>query len=230
MNYVTTDLHNNLRRFNTLLRTINFSQQRDTLYILGDAIDPGLDVLLRIIEMGPSVVLLRGNHEDMMLRSIKYPEGRWYRIWSANRNKQTVTDYLSLSSSARYEIIDYLESCPVSLDLKVEDHKFHLVHGWPNAADDDYAKVWTRPTFESVNPLTKTLLVGLTPVPLILYPEDFIARNQYLKYLHRAREHIRIFHGIGDWHGLDCGCAHRGIPAGCLACLRLEDMQEFYNR
>lgn len=230
MAYVITDVHNNIKRFNALLNTTGFLPQTDAIYILGDAIDPGLDVLLRIMETGPSVVLLRGNHEDMMLRSVRNPGSRWERIWSANRNKQTVTDYLSLSPSMRYAVIEYLESCPVSLDLEVENRKFHLVHGWPNSVDDDYAKVWTRPTFESVNPLAKTLLVGHTHVPLILYPEDFIARNQYLRYLHRARDHIRIFHGKGDWHGLDCGCAYRGISAARLACLRLEDMQEFYIR
>ena len=161
MNYVTTDPHNDLRRFNDLLCTINFSQQTDKLYILGDATDPGLDLVLKIMEMGSSVVLLRGNHEDMMLQSLQNPGSRWERIWSANRNKQTVTDYLSLSPSMRYEVIEFLESCPVSLDLDVENRKFHLVHGWPNLDDDDFAKVWTRPTFESVNPLTKTLVVFL---------------------------------------------------------------------
>ena len=230
MTYAISDPHNDVRRFKGLLRATNFSQQADTLYIIGDVIDPGLDLLLKIMDMGSSLVLLRGNHEDLMLRSIKHPEGRWYRIWSANRNKQTVTDYLSLSPSIRYEVIEFLESCSVSLDLEVENRKFHLIHGWPNLDNDDFAKVWTRPTFESVNPLTKTLLVGHTHVPLILYPNDPFARNNYLKHLHKTRDHIRIFHGQGDWHGLDCGCAYRGISAGRLACLRLEDMHEFYIR
>ena len=36
---------------------------------------------------------------------------------------------------------------------------------------------------------------------------------------------MRIYHGSGRI-GIDCGCAY---PEGRLACLRLDDMKEFYS-
>ena len=36
---------------------------------------------------------------------------------------------------------------------------------------------------------------------------------------------MRIYHGNGRI-GVDCGCAY---PEGRLACLRLDDMKEFYS-
>ena len=41
-------------------------------------------------------------------------------------------------------------------------------------------------------------------------------------------EHFHIFHGQG-YINIDCGCAYLGMPQHRLACLRLEDLAEFYT-
>ena len=51
MTYVMSDIHGNMRRFNSVMEKINL-QPEDTLYILGDVIDrhpDGIRILRRIM-------------------------------------------------------------------------------------------------------------------------------------------------------------------------------------
>lgn len=225
MNYVTCDLHGEDEKIEQLLRLIRFSSN-DKLFVIGDVIDRGkepIKLLLKIMRM-ENVELILGNHEEMMLRAVKYG-GRWEDIWLANRSRKTAVDFLNLSKNVQQQVVDYLDSLPLTMDLFCEGENYHLVHGWPS--EDDHCKVWGRPTKESVNPLIDTkLLVGHTPVPLILY-QDGLQQNLYLQELKRKKEHLRIFHGCGGWYGLDTGNSYR-MPGSCLSCLRLEDQEEFY--
>ena len=52
MIYVMSDIHGNMRRFNSIMEQINL-QPEDTLYILGDVIDrhpDGIRILRRIMD------------------------------------------------------------------------------------------------------------------------------------------------------------------------------------
>ena len=71
MTYVLSDIHGNLRRFESIMAQINL-QPDDTLYVLGDVIDrypDGIKILRRIMQM-PNAKMLIGNHEYMMLKAI----------------------------------------------------------------------------------------------------------------------------------------------------------------
>ena len=71
MTYILSDIHGNLRRFESIMKQINL-QPDDTLYVLGDVIDrypDGIKILRRIMKM-PNAKMLIGNHEYMMLKSI----------------------------------------------------------------------------------------------------------------------------------------------------------------
>ena len=53
MTYVLSDIHGNLRRFESIMKQINL-QADDTLYILGDIVDrnpDGIKILRRIMKM-----------------------------------------------------------------------------------------------------------------------------------------------------------------------------------
>lgn len=68
MTYVLSDIHGNLRRFESIMKQINL-QSDDTLYVLGDVVDrypDGIKILRRIMKM-PNARMLMGNHEYMML-------------------------------------------------------------------------------------------------------------------------------------------------------------------
>ena len=71
MTYVLSDIHDNLRRFESIMAQINL-QPDDTLYVLGDVIDrypDGIKILRQIMQM-PNAKMLIGNHEYMMLKDI----------------------------------------------------------------------------------------------------------------------------------------------------------------
>ena len=61
MTYVMSDIHGNMRRFNSVMEQINL-QPEDTLYILGDVIDrhpDGLRILRKIMNK-PNIKMLAG--------------------------------------------------------------------------------------------------------------------------------------------------------------------------
>ena len=71
MNYVMSDIHGNIPRFESIMEQIDL-QPEDTLYILGDVIDRypnGIKLLRRVMAM-PNIKMLLGNHEYMMLQAI----------------------------------------------------------------------------------------------------------------------------------------------------------------
>lgn len=89
--YVMSDIHGEANRFHALLEKIRVSAD-DTLYILGDVIDRGVDginLLLEIMEM-PNAVMLLGNHEYMMLQYLS-PDDTDTEIHRWNRNGNAPT-------------------------------------------------------------------------------------------------------------------------------------------
>lgn len=88
MIYVMSDIHGNMRRFNSIMEQINL-QPEDTLYILGDVIDRhpnGLRILRKLMVM-PNAKMLLGNHEYMMLQTLGegYDNDSFYDSDSAHR-------------------------------------------------------------------------------------------------------------------------------------------------
>ena len=81
MTYVLSDIHGNLRLYRGILEQINL-QPEDTLYVLGDVIDrhpDGITILRELMAM-PNVIMLLGNHEDMMLSALTMrvdPDDYW---------------------------------------------------------------------------------------------------------------------------------------------------------
>ena len=119
MIYVISDIHGNLRRFNSVMKQIDL-QPEDTLYVLGDVIDrhpDGIRILRKLMAM-PNVKMLLGNHEYMMLRAIGRPfdtyesmddliiEDAIY-LWYRNGGKVTHQHWKYLRKDLREEIIQY---------------------------------------------------------------------------------------------------------------------------
>lgn len=227
MDFVTTDIHGDQKRFHKLLDKICLRSE-DTLYILGDIIDRrehGISLLFEIMAM-PNVQVILGNHESMLLAFAKGPDSRWGKLWFSNHNEHTVQDFLALDESKKCELTNYLDNLPLSMDIESGGKKYHLVHGFPS--DDDFTKLWSRPTAETVSPFDdRTVLIGHSPTCLITHP-DMFKRERYLRQLKRQKDHIKIYYGNG-WIDLDCGCGYRSVP-GALACLCLDTMEEIYVR
>lgn len=236
MIYVMSDIHGNMRRFNSILKQIDL-QPEDTLYILGDVIDrhpDGIRILRKIIEM-PNVKMILGNHEYMMLQALgecfdDYPfyDGEpchRFGLWYRNGGEVTHRHWKHLKKALRREIADYLKALPLNYDIDVNGIHYKLVHGAPvelyEQVDTRYPNathfaVWKRWRVFKQLPNEYTLIFGHTTT------------NHY-----QNTEPLKIWrqpHLIG----IDCGsgypderCCYYGN--GRLACLRLDDMKEFYS-
>lgn len=223
--YVISDLHGERQRFHDLLEKIGFSGV-DTLYILGDVVDRGEDPigLLQEIIRAENMHLLLGNHEDMCLRCYgpDATEIDWRR-WNRNNNLPTRQGLDALPQAQRQALLAFLRALPVHLELAVNGRKFYLVHGFPGDCLHD--EVWGRPKPDTPAPRPGVqVIVGHTPVCCLGRSEE--EEEAYNRELARRGEHMRIFHAPG-FIDLDCGCGY-DIPDKALACLRLEDMEEFY--
>lgn len=237
MTYVLSDIHGQMRRFQSVMKQINL-QPEDMLYVLGDVIDrypDGIKILRQLMAM-PNVKLLLGNHEFMMLNALYYPapEGEMWPeyylerkldLWYNNGGKVT-HDYLKrIRKSIRTEIFEFLDKLPVNYEIDINGKHYLLTHAapafeyskYPNRYDSEREFcVWQRykrfPIIEGV-----TVIFGHTTTKHYCFDTPMC-----------------IWHGNG-WIGIDCGCAYPegGDPwsgyEGRLGCLRLDDMKEFYS-
>lgn len=229
MHYVMADLHGEYDRWRPMLDRIEFSAS-DTLYILGDVVDRsgfgGVDILLDIMERS-NVVTLLGNHETMCLKAIDQPDNeRAVNHWLRNGGQATYDALCRLPEDQRARVLGFIRSMPDHLDLEVGERKFHLVHAFP--ADNTYDRVWLRPGANAVSPFPdgRIVVAGHTPV-CSLFEEDVEARSD-ICVREFPGEHFRIYHGQG-YINIDCVCGYPEMPKRRLACLRLEDMAEFYT-
>lgn len=219
MVYCMSDIHGEYDRFIEMLSLIQFNSA-DTLYIIGDVIDrgpAGLDILDFIMDK-PNIVMLLGNHEQMCLDTLgAYNQVGARALWESNGGDITFQELVHCRAREYRELVlRYLETLPDALDIVVGKQKFHLVHGMPSF-DTDIEKrhdirIWGRPGDVTYCPIPNTTtVIGHTPTSY-LNPRD---GSPY-----------------SIWHGdeilcIDCGCGHQ-YKNRCLACLRLDDMAEFY--
>lgn len=225
--YVISDIHGDSRRFHQMLDTIQFSEA-DTLYILGDVVDRGPEPIpvLQEIMHSPNMVMLLGNHEHMCLQCYRPTATELdYRRWNLNNNYPTIAGIEALQQPEREELFAFLESLPIHLELEVEGTRFYLVHGFPGETLHD--EVWGRPAPSAPNPVPGArVIVGHTPVCCLGRSEA--EEEEFCYRLNVLGEHMKIFHGEG-FLDIDCCCGY-DIPAAALACIRLEDLEEFYVR
>lgn len=229
MTYVMSDIHGNFEKYESMLKLINLSDG-DDLYVIGDAIDRGKDGIrvLRDIMQRPNVHMLLGNHEWMAIETILAGDERskdeMLKLWIRNGGTITYFDLMTLDTEELDKIVSFLVSLPVSVEIQVNGRKFYLIHGFP--ADNRKAQVWKRPDLDTLNPFTDcTLIIGHTPVALLYGTADENAAD-YVGNRYNFGEYFKIEHAKG-FIDIDCGCGSK-IPQSRLACLRLDDMEEFY--
>jgi serine/threonine protein phosphatase 1 len=86
MRYVIGDIHGGCNTFLALLKQISL-KHNDTLYLLGDYVDRGadskgvLDTILQLLSDGFDVRPVRGNHDDMMLRTFTGDHDEYSGFW-----------------------------------------------------------------------------------------------------------------------------------------------------
>ncbi len=244
MIYVMSDIHGNRRRFDSIMRQINLKPD-DRLYVLGDVIDrhpDGISILLQLMDM-PNVEMLLGNHELMMLDALtkgpRFRPGDDYkkkRLWFSNGGKVTLDAFEKLDKDTQFRIIQYIARLSYFLTIEVGGVRYRLVH----AATPELVKysldfndprefsVWARIGASVELPEGFTVIFGHTPSAYYL---------EYIWFINDVPEKDRV---MSIWHGdrricIDCGSGypdsfdHLYGANGRLACLRLDDMKEFYS-
>lgn len=219
MIYVMSDIHGNENRYNAIMSQINL-QPSDHLYVIGDVIDRGPDgisILQKLMEL-PNCTVLLGNHEYMLLNWFSEDcDGHLFRVWLSNGGRSTADAFSKLSTSEREAIISFVKNMPITTEVRVNDKVFLLAHGssptlyrskYKEYANEAEFVIWDRLKEKDKLPKDKTLVFGHTPT--CYYQDGFPMRIWYGKN--------RI--------GIDCGS---GDIKGRLACLRLDDMKEFYS-
>lgn len=227
-----SDLHGNYEAYCSMLEKINFGDE-DVLYILGDILDRGphpIKIILDLIERH-NVIVLAGNHcmmacecFDFLLKEITEASIedvdditiRKFLNWQYNGADSTIEEFSMCDEKTRQAIIDFISDFELYEEVQVGGRKFILVHaGLGNFSPEKelweyelHELVWERPDYNIPYFEDKYVITGHTPTQII-------EGNKKPGYIYHANNHIAI----------DCGCH---IQKGRLACLRLDDMKEFY--
>lgn len=210
MTYVMSDIHGSYADYLKMLDLIEFSAA-DALYIIGDVIDRGNDgiAILQDIMKRPNVYFLLGNHEDMMLNALTSKKQHGVDLWHGNGGEVTHACFDGLADEEQDAILAYLRNSPLRAFITVSGISYHLVHGCPSDDNDQKTLLWGRIRNSISFPTDRIIVSGHTPT---------------LKY--QSGTPMKIWYGNCGMV-IDCGCAFP-LHGGRLACLRLEDWQEFY--
>ena len=229
--YVISDLHGQGKAFYAMLEKIHFSQE-DKLYILGDVVDRGPEgiSLLEYIRRQENIEMILGNHEDMMLKSCKYPTDQmWMSTWMFNGGGTTLSGLRMLPKEDRLACLDYERNLPLYRTISVEGVDYLFIHaGLPLKEGsmeeicqdiDEEEALWIRGEFFDSPVIPPYYIIfGHTPTGAMLRYSETIPADQ--------RERCKEFK-IAFWNhriGIDCGAAY----GKNLGCLRLNDFKEFY--
>lgn len=179
------------KKIKGLLDKVGFCES-DYLYVLGDTIDRGEDMLafLRYILSTPNVHLLKGNHEIMALDNVclfekpckslnqlTIREDQKYRLWKANGGESTLDMLRSLSSEETKEVIDLFRNAPLYKEVFIGEKRFILCHSGLGSFSEfkpldlylERELLWYRPEINERWFIdSKTMVIyGHTPTPLM---------------------------------------------------------------
>lgn len=232
--YVISDIHGQWEAYESILSQIDFPNfaPDDRLYILGDVIDRGFDsikILQHIRQHPKQITMLLGNHEMMMLQSLRPPEDSQISsmsLWQATGGDSTYTEFQQHPPKIQEEILDFLQDLPDHVILERNGQKFYLVHAMPHDAKAQSPRtknmgkqekmLWG--TFESYHKKKVTVVFGHRCSALY---------DKKMRTSTTPPEQFAIYHQ-DNFYAIDCGCAYQN-KLSRLGCLRLEDFATFYG-
>lgn len=93
-----SDIHGELELFEKLLIKVQYTPEKDQLILLGDYVDRGshsMDVLDKVIDLQKEgAIVLKGNHEDMMIKALTTSDERSWQHWVIqNGGDKTLKSY-----------------------------------------------------------------------------------------------------------------------------------------
>ena len=147
MTYCISDVHGQGDLFEALLKKINYCEQSDKLYVLGDVVDrgpEGIKIISKIMDM-PSVELLLGNHELMVRDALtidyeyvkstkRFLKEDYFELWMSNGGDQTYEEWLGQNDVQRYRVLSFLWRLREWIFTQVNGQSFLLVHAGIDAS------------------------------------------------------------------------------------------------
>lgn len=201
------DIHGCLPQLVKLLKKIEVDQRRDRLIFLGDYIDRGpyaYETIMYIIElqkaMGDRCIVLRGNHEEMMLEALQnHPASLNYcSLWEQNGGRETVASFKK-NGTQIFSVKPWLQS----LKYYYEIDTFICVHAGIDERGLKYTSedtlLWDRSVAEDGWYQGKLLICGHTPVLEVNYQDGM----HQMKVIDSRKKHPLPQTGVIN---LDTGC------------------------
>lgn len=211
--WVIGDVHGCSKTLRALIEDKIQPGKNDKVIFVGDYVDRGPDskgvisYLMELQLMGYKMVMLRGNHEEMMLRSIH--DARIRKDWFFNGGMPTLR---SFGAREAKEIPGHFLEFVDALDYYHAMEDFLIVHAGlnfdiPDPLTDLEGMLWIRNTFVLPEKIgNRTMVHGHTPVTVAQIEEA-------------------IQKGLKDLD-LDAGCVYTGTEGlGNLCALELNSLR-----
>ena len=163
MRYIIPDIHGHFKEFEELLDKIGLTTD-DQLFLLGDYIDRGpsskavVDRVIELVNSNYNVIALRGNHEEMFLKSSNKLEE--FSIMSNKRKKP----FCDENGRVKVEYKEFFDSLP----HYAETDDFIAVHAGINFRKkepfkDKHSMLWMREVRYVPDDFEKTIIHGHDP-------------------------------------------------------------------
>lgn len=218
----------------------------------------GIQIMQEIMRTSNMHMIL-GNHEYMMLNALGFPYNDndpeadesledSIKLWMSNGGEPTLKEFTGLSGEERDELKEFMKKLPLSIELFDEERnqQYVLCHAsWEKFFDivcpkypeaKAYFCVWDRKNLPALANMVEvynknlcplTLIIGHTPTVNFLEQPEFCFKKKQ-----NYAQHMMITRLTEHLIDIDCGAGYpdmRGPLRGRLACLRLDDMAEFYS-
>ena len=214
-----SDIHGQYKAFIKMLEKIQF-KETDVLYILGDIIDRGPEVieLYNYIKSKDNIHLLMGNHEKMMSDYFILGSKRSFYLWIENGGDATYEQLKSYDTKFTDEMAEFFYNLPYYQIIEHDGQKYILCHAGMYYSPEK--------TFDENidHNLFTDYFVWLRDNPYLHTPDDHIIIHGHTPVQYQFGEDEITTYANGKVINVDCGCAGEYR----LGCLRLDDKQEFY--
>jgi len=120
-NYAIGDIQGCYDSLTELLKTIQFNEEKDTLWIAGDLVNRGpksLQTLRKLKSLKNACKIVLGNHDLHMIAT----------AYKCDKRKPKDTFHDVLDAPEAQELIDWLCQQPLARQIHIENKKFFLSH------------------------------------------------------------------------------------------------------
>jgi len=172
------DIHGEWDKFMSLYEKIHFNPAEDLLIFLGDYIDRGpkpLHVLDWMYEHRneKNMIMLRGNHEQMMLDYYDYDN----KLWVFNGGDKGRKALAKQKENVFKDCLDFVQNLPLYHHMTYKGKEMFFCHagvlpGIPLDEQDERDLLWIREEFYDVYDGDALVVVGHTPVTYLDFPPE----------------------------------------------------------